>query len=342
VVLPPLAGGAVRLLGWSVRPGQTLRRGEPLCLVEQAGRVCDIPSLHAGVVRRFLARPRAEIVAGQPLAEIITAPPSGDSNLPVAGGTLHLRRWAPAGAPRGTCLLLHGFAGSLDGWAGTAAGLVADGFAVVAPDLPAHGASTAAAETPQSIADLLGAAWPALQLAAPVHLVGHSMGGAVALLLAAARPERVASLTLIAPLGFAPRVNGGFVAGVLAARDTASLAEALRPLTARPVPMPPEALAVALAAQTRHAGAQQRLAACVADGDRQRLDLAATLASLPMPARMIVGDADAVLPWNKIVPPPHVPLHRLACGHMPHWELPGVMRRLLAQHDWRPATGESR
>jgi pimeloyl-ACP methyl ester carboxylesterase len=37
-----------------------------------------------------------------------------------------------------------------------------------------------------------------------VHLVGHPMGGAVALAVTAREPRRVASLTLIAPSGFGP------------------------------------------------------------------------------------------------------------------------------------------
>lgn len=39
------------------------------------------------------------------------------------------------------------------------------------------------------------------------HLVGHSLGGAVALVLAEQHPERVASLTLIAPAGLGQQLD---------------------------------------------------------------------------------------------------------------------------------------
>jgi len=333
--LPHLPGGEVRLLGWLARPGQALRRGAPLCLVEQAGRQFDVPALRDGVVQRLIATPEAPLGPGAPLAALAAPHAAWIGDVPVPGGTLHVRRWPAAAASRGTCLLLHGFAGSLDTWVGTAAMLAGDGFVVVAPDLPGHGASQVTADTPQAIARMLADAWGHLGLTGPVHLIGHSMGGAIALLLAAAQPQRLASLTLVAPLGLGGTVDGSFLQGVLAASDAASLGAALRPLTARPMPQDAAALTAMLACLDRHRPMLRGLAAALADGDRQRLDLRAVLAELKLPARLIVGDADAVLPWAVIVPPPHVPLHRLPCGHMPHWEQPGLMRRLLAQHDWR-------
>lgn len=340
--LPVLPGGAIRLIGWAVRPGQAVRRGQTLCVVAQDGQTLDVPSLQPGTIRSLLATPDSVLAPAAALVALAASQPEGEQDIALPGGSLHLRRWLPAKVPRGTTLLLHGFAGGLEGWGATAGSLRTEGFAVVAPDLPAHGATTVTAETPQAMATLLAQAWAAMEMQWPVHLVGHSLGGAVALLLAAAQPTRVASLTLLAPLGFVPLMNGGFVRGVLAARDKPSLAIALRPLTARLVALPPAALAVSLAGLRRHGESLARLAAAIADGDRQRLDLRGTLASLPVPARLVVGDADAVLPWGDVAPPPHVPLHRLACGHMPHWEQHGAIRRLLAFTDWNPTRGDTR
>jgi pimeloyl-ACP methyl ester carboxylesterase len=77
-------------------------------------------------------------------------------------------------------------------------------FRVIAPDLYGYGASdpwsgcgpiTLAAEA-EPVAALIA------RCREPVHLVGHSYGGAVALRLALDRPERLRSFTLIEPVAF--------------------------------------------------------------------------------------------------------------------------------------------
>src|SRR5205814_264815 len=45
------------------------------------------------------------------------------------------------------------------------------------------------------------------------HLVGHSMGGGIAAVLALRRPDLVASLSLIASAGLGPEINGPFIEG---------------------------------------------------------------------------------------------------------------------------------
>jgi len=67
------------------------------------------------------------------------------------------------------------------------------GDRVLAPELSSHG--TLAREA-GPIRSLMG------RLDEPVHLVGHSYGGAVALHIARTRPERVRSLTLVEPSAF--------------------------------------------------------------------------------------------------------------------------------------------
>jgi pimeloyl-ACP methyl ester carboxylesterase len=55
-----------------------------------------------------------------------------------------------------------------------------------------------------------------LQLDEPAVVVGHSLGGLLAAQLAAARPELVRALVLVAPVG-APRPVTGYAAGLLGA-----------------------------------------------------------------------------------------------------------------------------
>jgi pimeloyl-ACP methyl ester carboxylesterase len=117
--------------------------------------------------------------------------------LPVRGLRLRARTFAGASGP--PAILLHGWldhSGSFDGLAPL---LAADGPAV-AIDLRGHGGSDWVGpggfyHLSEYVADLDGALD---QLGFDrVRLVGHSLGGAVSLLYAAARPERVEHATLI-------------------------------------------------------------------------------------------------------------------------------------------------
>jgi pimeloyl-ACP methyl ester carboxylesterase len=105
-----------------------------------------------------------------------------------------------AGAP---VVLLHSTGASGNQWRRAAAEL-GDRFRVVAPDLCGYG-GTAAWQGEGEISLAAEAALVAAlieRLDEPVHLVGHSFGGAVALRLAQDRRELVKSLALIEPVAF--------------------------------------------------------------------------------------------------------------------------------------------
>lgn len=71
------------------------------------------------------------------------------------------------------------------------------GLVVLTPDRPGYGdAERQTRCSAEALLDVIGDA------GRPIHLVGHSYGGALVLNLAAHRPERVASLTLIEPTAF--------------------------------------------------------------------------------------------------------------------------------------------
>jgi len=99
-------------------------------------------------------------------------------------------------------VLLHGLLGSGRNWGQVARALARD-FHVVVPDLPNHGASpwSERMDYPvlvRAVAGLIEAE------GAPVRLVGHSMGGKTAMLLALTRPDLVARLVVvdIAPVAY--------------------------------------------------------------------------------------------------------------------------------------------
>lgn len=109
---------------------------------------------------------------------------------------LHVHRYGPAGPPE--VLAIHGLTGHGRRWL-TLAERHLPGVAVCAPDLIGHGHSSWAA--PWTIDDNVAALAALLDTdgGGPVVVVGHSFGGAIALGLAAARPDLVAALVLLDP-----------------------------------------------------------------------------------------------------------------------------------------------
>jgi pimeloyl-ACP methyl ester carboxylesterase len=112
------------------------------------------------------------------------------------------RRCPPAGAARGVpVVLLHGSPGGRFDFSGLLEPLARDRCAI-APDLPGFGEATRA--VPDYSVDAHAAYVAAFLRAAGerrAHVVGFSMGGGVAIALAARHPDRVASLTLLSGLG---------------------------------------------------------------------------------------------------------------------------------------------
>lgn len=129
--------------------------------------------------------------------------PPGGSFVEVGGARLHIRDEGN-GPP---LLLIHGLAGQMCHYTyGVMQRLAAD-FRVVAVDRPGSGYSTRGEATPADLsaqAAVLAALIDKLDLGTPV-VVGHSLGGAVALTLALEHPGKIAGLALVAPLTHAPQ-----------------------------------------------------------------------------------------------------------------------------------------
>jgi pimeloyl-ACP methyl ester carboxylesterase len=124
--------------------------------------------------------------------------PPGGRFVEVPGARLHVveRGQGP------TLLLVHGLAGQLCHFTYGIVDLLASRYRVVAVDRPGSGYSVRAPGSSAALgaqADVLAALIDTLKLGRPV-VVGHSLGGAVALALAQRHSERVTGLALIAPL----------------------------------------------------------------------------------------------------------------------------------------------
>lgn len=112
-----------------------------------------------------------------------------------------------ASSAKAPLVLLHGFGGIGAVWA-PVTGLLDDDQPLIVYDLPGHGSSLDAEGVghagvmAKAILEDLGR-----RGLSSFHLCGHSMGGAVASLVAPKAADRVRSLTLLAPGGFGFEIN---------------------------------------------------------------------------------------------------------------------------------------
>jgi pimeloyl-ACP methyl ester carboxylesterase len=126
------------------------------------------------------------------------AVPAEGGFLDVAGGRLHYTDTGSGPA----IVMIHGLAGQLRNFSYILPDHLIDSHRVIAVDRPGSGYSTATAGTTPGLiaqAAMVAELIVALGLDQPL-VVGHSLGGAVALALALDRPELVRALALIAPL----------------------------------------------------------------------------------------------------------------------------------------------
>lgn len=230
--------------------------------------------------------------------------------------------------------MVHGFAGDQYTWA--ALEPLLPGRPLVRLELPGHGASPRRAIT--DFADLAAQVVQAFDAAGlkRAHLLGHSLGGALAIALAAARPAQVASLALLAPAGLGPAVNGPVLDGLARANHKQSLWPWLRQLVADPNLITADFAAAAMLARADTAlrAYQRTLARQLFTDGTQCFDVAVALRAWDGPIRIIWGRDDVVLPWQQALQAGGRPaLHLLPnAGHLPQFEAPELVAAILRDH----------
>ncbi len=124
-------------------------------------------------------------------------------DVPVDGGHLRVTE-VGEGVP---VVLLHGSGPGASGpsnFLATATALAERGYRCFMLDLLGYGASSKPVDRPYTLSrhlEAVGQALPSLVADGAVHVIGNSMGGAVAMLLAMEHPARVRKLVLMAPGG---------------------------------------------------------------------------------------------------------------------------------------------
>lgn len=299
--------------------GQTLPVGALLGVVVE-GEVDEAE------LDRFIEAFQAEAAAA---AESAAPPP--EPKIVQAGG--RPIRALVTGEGDGTpIVLIHGFGGDLNNWLFTQPALT--GRPVHAIDLPGHGGSGKEVGA-GDLAALSAAVLAYLDAAgiARAHLVGHSMGGAVALSLALDAPGRVASATLIAPAGLGAEINGGYIEGFIGAQKRKDLKPHLEALFADPELVTRDLVEDVLKYKRLDGveAALKAIAGSVFPGGRQAVSLRDRIGSAKVPVQVIWGTADAILPVAHADGlPASVPVHRFdGKGHMVHMEAAAEVNRLI-------------
>lgn len=232
-------------------------------------------------------------------------------------------------------VLLHGFGANAGAWNPVRAYLDPS-IPVLTPELPGHGKAPALAVP--TFDGLVEAVLAQLEAAgvADCHLVGHSLGGAVAAVVAASPAVRVRSLTLIAPAGLGPEIDGTFLSGFLGAGSLAALTPWLERLVG-PASALPRGYAQAVLRERERLGvaaAQAALAQALFPHGTQALRIADVVAATAVPLKVIWGRADRIIPAaHGAALPGHVASHGLdGIGHMPYAEAPELVARLVLQN----------
>lgn len=302
-------------------------------------------------IGRVIASPLARRVArdaGLDLTEIAGTGPKGRikqrdvvaalNALPKAVATPQpVHSISPASAQRRTVdpvVLLHGFGADRSSWRQVTS-LLPSEYDIVALDLPCHGLEAGRSAT--SFEDVVFDVSDRLDAMGidRAHIVGHSLGGAVALGLTSLGKVSVRSATLLAPGGLGPEINIDFINGLTRSTTEQALERWLTVMVGDPASLP-KGYARAALRQMRNAGVQEGLSSLALrlfpDGT-QAFDILQALQNLQAPARIIWGRADHVIPVshsNRV--PGHVATHLLdGIGHVPQLEASQLTARLITQ-----------
>lgn len=347
-----------KVLGWLKREGDVVAASDELLEIETTKITNVMEAGETGTLRRIVAQAGASLPVGGLLAVLApediaeaeidafvagfatpqiaaehAAQAAGPSPREIEAGGRRLRYLELGEGGATPVVLVHGFGGDLNTWMFVQPGL-AEARRTVALDLPGHGGSEkeVGSGDPDTLADAVETLLAALGIER-AHLVGHSMGGAITALVALRRPERAASLTLVASAGLGPEIDSTFIDGFIRAGRRREAVEALTRLVHDPA-LVSRAMVEEVLRYKRLDGVTAALTAIArawfADG-RQQLDLREPIAALALPVQIIWGRED------RIIPAAHgdalagrFPVHVLdQAGHLPHLEKAGEVSRLL-------------
>ena len=227
-------------------------------------------------------------------------------------------------------VFIYGFGGDGNSWLFNLDAVASD-RPVFVIDLPGHGRSSkqvgdGSVETLAKVVigfiDFIGGE--------ATHLVGHSLGGAVATHVAKLEGDKVKSLMLVAPAGFSETINEDFLRIFSTANSRGELKPAMLMLFKDKAQVTRDLLNDTLKS-LRIDGAREALAlirkACF-EGGKQLNRYEEVLADCTYPVKIVVGEFDEI-----IQVPEYWGLSQIeGAGHMPHMEKFAEFNILLETH----------
>ena len=237
-------------------------------------------------------------------------------------------------------LLIHGYGSDRQSWAATSPGLLEQAQVWVL-DLPAHGSSGSdiGEGTIAAIAETILYAIDEANIDR-LHLIGHSLGGIIAIEMALQRPERTCSLAMLSPAGVTPCINQDFLSRFYSAEDIESVNTLLQMLVHNPKLIAPT-LAEGVLDYLNKPGVREslaRISQALLEAGEQHRELLLALKNLAVPTMSLWGENDRINQADtSSINQLDGPVHTFAnCGHLPHIEkrtqVNGLLSAFIQQH----------
>lgn len=276
--------------------------------------LCSVLALVLIAAAGFFLRPVSYLNAWSYLSEDLSGIQS--RYVAVAGHRVHYLVEGPASGP--VVVLVHGLGARAEYWGNLAPYLAKAGFRVYIPDLIGYGRSDRPADFSYSVHDeasVVVGFMDALSLK-QVELGGWSMGGWIAVLVAAEHPERVSRLMLFDAAGL--DVAPSFDTALFTPSTSAQLDQLKALLSPQPSPIPAFIARDILRNFRRNGWVVERALATMFTAQDVVDKL---LPQLKMPVLLVWGSLDRVTPldqgetMHRLMPQSQIDVFA-GCGHM--------------------------
>ncbi|MBV1887186.1 MAG: acetoin dehydrogenase dihydrolipoyllysine-residue acetyltransferase subunit [Parvibaculaceae bacterium] len=345
-----------RVAAWLISEGDTVKLGEEIIEIETTKITNVVEAQFEGILRHIVAQEGETLPVGALLGVVADASTEdveisafvdeyqsslspvvsqkvedeGPTFADIGAYNMAYKQVGNLDAGTSPLVFIHGFGGDGNSWIFNLDAVALD-RPVFVIDLPGHGRSSkqvgdGSVETLAKVVigfiNFIGGE--------ATHLVGHSLGGAVAAHVAKLEGDKVKSLMLVAPAGLSDNINEGFLNTFSTANSRGELKPAMLMLFQDKAQITRDLLNDTLKS-LRIDGAREALSlirkACF-QGGKQINRYEEVLADCTYPIKIIVGEFDEI-----VQVPEDLGLSQIeGAGHMPHMEKFAEFNILLEAH----------